>query len=639
MENQEKKWLNDGQFKEISFEQDKEKIIYFYQTKGFINARILDTQIQYQWENPKKKDTRELKITMKIEEGEQYYFGDVDIRGYSIFSEKGLKSLIKRTKGKVFNKQIHDQELQALYDLYRGKGYIFTRITPLEEITTNKQINYLFDIYEGDKAHIEKIFIRGLKKTKEKVVRREILLREGEIFDVNKLRTSVDRITRLNFFKPPIQPDYRIGSSEGLMNLVLSLEEHLTGNIGGGISWGSVSGPAIHAEIKENNFNGLGQTLGARVQYGENVKDIAVNFREPYLFNTKIGLGGNITLGKYYYNYFTETNQTIIFPDNREKEGNYRNAILYTRDTFSAGLSLSYNFWRWLSAGIGYSFSLSTRYLDDNRFFFEEFSQQEIYDHNRDKFNSSPEETNTLLLLHTTTFSTRWDSRNNIISPTKGLNTGLQLRMIQGDYSVNKWKADFSFYHTLLNPLVFAYSVELKTLSPEFITGNYQYNTANFYIIFPEQELRGWSSSGIGSFREDRSPKQSFSYAYGQSTFRQSIELRFPVYFPYLWFAGFMDSVTLDKDGIFTRNLVNEETKEILSYDGFDTLFNVADYMHSIGFGLQLHFPQLPIRIYYAWPFIWDEENNQLRSYNSPNLWGLEWLKEPVFVFTILGLF
>ena len=133
MENRKKNWFHDGQFNELSFEQDKEKIIYFYQTKGYVNIKIVNTQIQYQWQNPTKKNIRELKITIYLEEGEKYYFGKIDIKGYSIFAKEEIQRFITRREGSIFNKQIHDQEIQNIYEIYRQRGYIFTRITPLEK--------------------------------------------------------------------------------------------------------------------------------------------------------------------------------------------------------------------------------------------------------------------------------------------------------------------------------------------------------------------------------------------------------------------------------------------------------------------------------------------------------------------------
>ena len=99
------------------------------------------------------------------------------------------------------------------------------------------------------------------------------------------------------------------------MNLIFRLQEERTGTIGGGLSWGSTSGPAIHAEIKENNFLGLGQVLAGKIQYGENVKDIVFNFRDPRFNDTKIGLGVSLSFGKYYYYYFTDNNEIIVLPD------------------------------------------------------------------------------------------------------------------------------------------------------------------------------------------------------------------------------------------------------------------------------------------------------------------------------------
>ena len=132
-----------------------------------------------------------------------------------------------------------------------NRGYIFARITPLEYIDKeSRKISFVFDIYEGDKAHVERIFISGNDKTREHVIRRELVIREGEIFNADKIRLSAENLMRLNYFKNVI-PEPRQGSVEGLMNLVFKVEEQQTGMVQAGAGYGTQSGFTLNFEIKE----------------------------------------------------------------------------------------------------------------------------------------------------------------------------------------------------------------------------------------------------------------------------------------------------------------------------------------------------------------------------------------------------
>ncbi len=124
-----------------------------------------------------------------------------------------------------------------------------------------------FVIEEGSQAYVDMIIIKGNKKTKDKVIRREIVIKEGELFDSRKLQLSREKVYNLGFFKQ-VNIDVRPGSREGYMNLIVDVEEQPTGTISLGGGYGTTSGFSIFADVAENNLLGNGQRVGVRFEYG-----------------------------------------------------------------------------------------------------------------------------------------------------------------------------------------------------------------------------------------------------------------------------------------------------------------------------------------------------------------------------------
>ena len=623
MKNKEKGLIESGKFLKENYDTDRLEIIKKFKSKGFIKVAITNVEKKHTWQNPKNRVNRQISLTYYVDEGEKYFFGDVQFNENNIFTKKQLQNLIQRKKGKPFNIEIHEAEIQRIYALYRNFGYIYCRITPIEKINDKNEINYILDIYEGDKAHIEKIAISGLKRTKKKVVTRELLIREGELFDVTKLQNSMIRLQQLNFFKN-ITPDYKPGSAEGLMNLVFNMEEQQTGMIQAGGTLSSLSGLGITASVKDINFLGNGQSIGFKIDYNSLQKYVELSFVEPWFFNEKINLGVSFSIGKYYLNYFSDNSQTLNFPTDYSPI--YQNAILYTRDSVAFGMFIQHNFWRWLRYTIGNRLEYRNDYLSGQKFLFEKYSQEEIYDSNKDSFSSKP--TNVSGFFDTITLGLRWDSRNHMLHPTFGINTGIELKYILGGYNVNKWKMDFAYYKNLLiENFVFVFASQLQTIQNPFF-GEFNYLTTLYYY-FNTEELRGWTSDKISSFRNTLYSSDGINYNYGKSNFRNSIEFRIAIAEKLLWGSTFFDMGNLSFDSLVKggQNPVN------------DDLMKLANFMFSAGFGLRLDLQQFPVRVYLAWRFIYNQETGKIETYRHDTLWAIEGWKTPEFVFTVFGLF
>ncbi len=152
-----------------------------------------------------------------------------------------------------------------------------------------------FIIRENNRAYIENIIIKGMKKTKEYVIRRQLLIKEGQLFNSALVERSRERIYNLGYFKE-VNLEMRPGSDDKKMNLIISVEEQPTGTITMGGTYGTQSGFSVFAEVGENNLFGTGQRISSRIQYGPNVRNLSVSWTEPWFYEECDTISG-----RYWY--------------------------------------------------------------------------------------------------------------------------------------------------------------------------------------------------------------------------------------------------------------------------------------------------------------------------------------------------
>jgi outer membrane protein insertion porin family len=247
METAEDGIFKDGNFNRETYEQDKAKILAFYKQNGYQDAQIIDDRVEYEWENPVKKEKRGIFITISVNEGEKYYFDKYSVHinsqnGKAVFKPEDIsRDFLQKESGAVFDNTRFEQDRQMINMKYGSEGYIFTRVVPKKTVAEREVmadgvrekrrfISVDFVITEGSQAYIESIIIKGNKKTKDKVIRREIACKEGELFDSRKIQISREKVYNLGYFKQ-VNIDVRPGSREGYMNLVIDVEEQPSATI------------------------------------------------------------------------------------------------------------------------------------------------------------------------------------------------------------------------------------------------------------------------------------------------------------------------------------------------------------------------------------------------------------------------
>ena len=286
--------FSSGLFQEAKLEEDLAGILEYYGEHGFVDAKV--DKVDRTVERDEKEGKNFLTITIYLSEGEQWVYGGMSFEGNQIFPTEQLAALVRQTPGKILDRSRLEADTQRVADLYYENGYIFNLIGRDEaRDEKKKEIAYTIRIVEKDRAHIEAIELKGNTKTKDYVILRELPFAEGDIFSKAKVIQGLRNLYNLQYFTS-IQPETPQGSAEGLMDLVLNLEEGSTANINFGVTFSGGDYP-ISGVLKwaENNFLGRGQALGVNLEISNLRQLVALNFAEPWLFGKRWSGGVNLS--------------------------------------------------------------------------------------------------------------------------------------------------------------------------------------------------------------------------------------------------------------------------------------------------------------------------------------------------------
>lgn len=269
--------------KQDAMERDLGRIASYYHNRGYMDAKVGRPTVR-------RKDA-ELYITIPIEEGNRYGVGSVDIEQDFFKDREDLLSRLQITKESVFSRQILRQDMLKLTDLYADEGFAYADITPrIEKDPDKKLVNVMLLVNTGPKVTLERIEIVGNTRTRDKVIRRELRVKELEPFSASGFRKSVQRLNRLGYFED-VNLIPSKGSSAELMDLKVEVKEMATGTFSVGAGYSSVENFMFMGEISQRNFLGKGQSLTFKGVLGGETTRFSLNFVEPYLRDTQLSFG------------------------------------------------------------------------------------------------------------------------------------------------------------------------------------------------------------------------------------------------------------------------------------------------------------------------------------------------------------
>ena len=293
-------WLTGaGAYKEEVLKNDALLISDHYLNNGYVNIKVGEPVV-------KLNDAKTaLDAYIGITEGEQFRVGAIGFKGELLDPAADLRKKLKSEPGEVFNRSILRTDIGVLTDVYGDKGYAFATINPLTRLDNEKKtVDITFDIEKGELVSIERIFIAGNPKTRDKVIRREMRITESGLYSATGLKRSKQNLMNLGFFEEANIATAK-GSASNKLNVNVDVKEKPTGtfSIGGGYS--SLDGFIGQGSVQQANFLGLGLKANVSASLGGKSQTYAVGLTDPYFMDTKWTLGGDIYRSERDYDDYT----------------------------------------------------------------------------------------------------------------------------------------------------------------------------------------------------------------------------------------------------------------------------------------------------------------------------------------------
>jgi outer membrane protein insertion porin family len=351
-------------------EEDAERVREAMREKGYFKALVGDPKTQMRdhgrnWINPFSKPGKAVDITMPVEEGDRYKLKAITFTGGKHgFNEKLLRRLFPMKDGELFSTAQVRKGLESLRKAYGQFGYInFSPVPDTEIDEDNKLITLKIDLDEGKQYFVRRIEFQGNTTTRDKVIRRELAIEEGGLYNTQAWETSLLRLNQLQYFemlKPEDATDVRRNDQEGYVDLTLKLKEKGKNSIGltGGVS--GLAGSFIGLNYQTNNFLGLGETLTVEANVGSRERNVLFGFTEPYLFDRPLQFGFTVYNRRFDYDQAKE-NEIILNQQLNLSQGVLNTLQNYSQSSTGFTTSLSYPLRRsFKRIGITYAFDTST---------------------------------------------------------------------------------------------------------------------------------------------------------------------------------------------------------------------------------------------------------------------------------------
>lgn len=488
-------WLTgSGEFKKDQIQQDSGRILAFYHTTGYAEARVADPEISF--------DGNNVKLLFKISEGNKFTIGEVKAEGDLIVSEEIILKAVKTKTGEIFNRQNLQDDSISIADIYADAGYANADAFPdLQKDYENNILNVIFNIKKNNLVYIDKIVIGGNTKTRDKVIRREFPITEQSLYSKSRLQRGVRNLYRMDYFQNVNLETIPSGEKDKV-DIHVSVEEKTTGMFTFGAGYSSVDNLFATVSVTQRNFRGKGQVVNLKAEFSGSATRYTFSFTEPWLFDIPLSAGFDV------YNWEREYDD-------------------YDKKSIGGSVRLSYPVFDYTRLYWSYTYEVATidkidPYADPTLFLIE-----------GDNVESS------------TTVALKYDSRDRMFNPTEGVKHSISVEhaggFLGGDYTYTKYIAETGVYIPLFWDFVF------------FAHGEGGYVRKNSGGVLPDYEkfylggmnsVRGYDWRGIYVL----SPE---GYEVGGEKY---IQANLELIFPLIKSAGLMGLFFFDAGNVFAKD-------------------------------------------------------------------------------------
>jgi len=534
---------------------DEELLRRFYYNRGYADFRVISSFAELD------ETSNEYVVTITVEEGERYVFGDVSIEStVPGIDSDSLKGLIETRSGSVYSAEDVEDTILAISDRVATQGYPFATITPRgDRDYTNRTISVVYLVDEGTRAYVERIEIRGNTRTRDYVIRREFDLSEGDAFNQVLVRRAKKRLEALNFFSS-VDISTQPGSQPDRVVLIVDVKDQSTGEFGVGGGYSNNDGFTATVDITERNFLGRGQFIRASVGGGTDSREYTLSFTEPYFLGYRLAAGFDVFKNTdSSYNGFEEDTQGI----------NLRLGAPITEDIY---LSTAFKFSETRYTGIG---AIA--------------SNPELNAVTRTVNNGGHQ---IAALSYTLTYNTLDDQK----LPREGIAARLtqEYAGLGFDSEYIKTTAKASYFQMLSEQADLIGNVTVGAGNIVSTGGDLRVFD---HLFLGQETIRGFDTRGIGPRVFNGAGTSNIAEAGGTTYFNGSAEVSAPLPLVSrdlgLRFNVFADAATLYGNDISTTDL-----------GGQQIVGSSMDWRASVGLGITWASPFGPLRVYYAEPVV-----------------------------------
>lgn len=298
MSNRKKGFLKSSNFNRDKYQEDLDKVIAKYHDNGFIDAYLISDSIYV--------DTaaNRVDIFLKTYEGPRYYFGTATFTDNDVYTDQQLSRVLKYHRFDIFDQEKYDESIFEIYSAYQERGHLNIRVIDDKKFE-DSIINISYQIIEGLPSKVHLVKITGNLKTKDKVIRRELSVRPGQVFHRSLLMRSLRDVMALNFFTNVV-PDVQ-NLPNGDVDIEIKVEEKQTGQLNAGAGFSARDRLVGTFGMGIPNFRGNGQALNFNLEFGGRRNSSQISFTEPWMFGRPTLFGADIfQLNREFVNIYTE---------------------------------------------------------------------------------------------------------------------------------------------------------------------------------------------------------------------------------------------------------------------------------------------------------------------------------------------
>ncbi len=282
-----------GRLDQAQLQQDLDSVREFYQNRGYIDIAVPEVR--------QERIPKGVRLVVVVNEGTQYHVGKLAFVGQETAKEAGLRALVKMKEGSVYTPKGLKEDMKAITDGYGAGGFVDADIRPQGLPAGPGAVDLTYSIVEGSRSFVERVNIAGNTRTKDKVLRREISILPGDVFNTVRVETSRTRLENLGYFeKVDTYPEDT--GVPGRRDLLVQVQEKRTGALNFGAGFSTIESLLGFVELTQGNFDllnyptftGGGQKFRARAQVGTQQQNYLISLTEPYFLDRRLSVGGDL---------------------------------------------------------------------------------------------------------------------------------------------------------------------------------------------------------------------------------------------------------------------------------------------------------------------------------------------------------